>query len=236
MRTVAIFRPKSRLEESRKILEDLGFEVVAQPLLVPKSKKKGPRVDCDFILFTSKTGVQYALDNVNPNELRASTICAIGPKTAGALSEFGIDVDIVPDEFSSTGLVESLKDRVIGKRVEVARSSEGTAKLIDGLNSAGAYVHETELYSLNSPSLSHSLDDIVAEAEIFLFTSSLMVHHLLELAGDQDFVKKHLNDGFVGALGRPTEETLKDLGVRTDLTASKAKFSVLAREAKETLS
>ncbi|MBS3736956.1 MAG: uroporphyrinogen-III synthase [Candidatus Bipolaricaulota bacterium] len=235
MKTVAIFRPESRIAESRKVLENLGFEVIELPLLVPRSKGKGPRVDCDFTLFTSRTGVRFALDNVNPDELRASTICAIGPKTAEALTELGVDVDVVPEVFSSTGLVESLKDRVIGKKVEVARSSEGTEKLINGLNAAGAYVHETELYYLEPPNPSYSLDDKIAKAEIFLFTSSLMVHHLLELAEDQDFVRRILNDGFVGALGRPTEETLTNLGVGTDLTASKAKFSVLARETKQAL-
>ncbi len=235
MKTVAIFRPESRLAESRRVLEDLGFEVIEQPLLVPKNRGKGPRVDCDFTLFTSRTGVSFALDNVNPDELRASTICAIGPKTAEALTELGVDVDVVPEEFSSRGLVDSLKDRVNGKKVEVARSSEGTEKLINGLNAAGAYVHETKLYSLKFPKLSQPLDGKIAEADVFLFTSSLMVHHLLELSEDQDFVKRILNDGLVGALGRPTEEALTDLGIRTDLTASKAKFSVLARETKEAL-
>lgn len=235
MKTVAIFRPESRLDESRRILEDLGFEVVAQPLLVPKSKGKGPRIDGDFTLFTSKTGVKFALDSINPDELKASKICAIGPKTADALTEFGVDVDVVPEEFSSTGLVESLKDQVIGRKVEVARSSEGTEELIDGLNAAGAYVHETELYSLEPPSSLAGLDEVVSDAEVFLFTSSLMVRHLMELAENPDCVRKSLNEGFVGALGLPTQETLTDLGVRTDLRASRAEFDVLARETKEAL-
>lgn len=120
---------------------------------------------------------------------------------------------------------------VSGKRVEVARSSAGSAVLLEGLNEAGAFVHETVIYTLECLKLvGDVIQEILEEADVFLFTSSLTVQNLLDRAPDRAEAIKILNEKFVGAIGRPTRTELEQQGVKVDLIASEATFERLAQE------
>jgi len=137
---VAAFRPDDeRLADAVALLESLGADPVPDPMLAVEPTDAAPRGDADYVVLTSKTGVELATEaGWDPGE---ATVCAIGESTAGALREAGYAVDVVPEEFSSSGLVEALAGEVAGARVEVARSDHGYAVLTDGLEAAGAYVH-----------------------------------------------------------------------------------------------
>ncbi len=236
MVTVAIFRPKPHERSSRELLEGLGFRVISQPLVEVRPTGAKPITDADFIVFTSASGARLALEGLEPGELSRAVICAIGPQTARALEERGVKVELVPEEFSSEGLVRALAPMVFGKRVEVARSSAGSARLLEGLSAAGAFVHETVIYTLECPEVDSSvIGEILEEADAFLFTSSLTVRSLLERAPDRVEAISALNEGFVGAIGRPTRAELEQQGVRVDLVPREATFERLAREVKEAL-
>lgn len=236
MQTVAIFRPEGRLGESKEVLEKFGFEMVAKPVLKPSPTGKHPFTSAEFVIFTSTNGVKFALSSLEASDFDSSTVCAIGPKTAEALKDRGVSVDIVPEEYSSRGLVTSLSSEVRENKVEVARSSEGSKVLLDGLNQAGAFVHETELYTLERvPASEGEIEKIIESAGIFLFTSSLTVNHFLGHSNDRQKVIRKLNRRFVGALGQPTKRTLIENDVSVDLVASKATFTTLVEETRSHL-
>ena len=155
---VAAFRPDDeRLDEAAELLESQGADPVPDPMLAVEPTGSSPRTDAEYVVFTSKTGVELAVEK--GWSAGDETVCAIGESTAAALREAGIDVDLVPEEFSSTGLVEALEGEVAGNRVEVARSDHGSEVLTEGLEVAGAYVHETVLYRLvRPPSAASSVD------------------------------------------------------------------------------
>jgi uroporphyrinogen-III synthase len=147
-------------------------------------------------------------------------------------------VDVVPEEFSSTGLVDALSDEVAGARVEVARSDHGSAVLTDGLERAGAYVHETVLYGLVRPPDSGSSVELAAAGDLdaALFTSSLTVEHFLAAAeerGLRDAALEGLEAATVGSIGVPTKETAESLGIRVDIVPEQADFETLACEVVE---
>ncbi|MDY6779280.1 MAG: uroporphyrinogen-III synthase [Halobacteria archaeon] len=227
---VAIFRPRGRREdESVELLRSSGFEVLSDPLLEPRPTDEQPLGDADFVVFTSVTGARIALEG--SYEPRGETVCAIGPKTRSALEEGGVEVDVVPEEYSSEGLVEALKDEVRGKKVEVARSDHGSSELIDGLNESGAFVHETVLYELVRPEGGgeEAVEGILkGRVDGVLFTSSLTVENLLSAAGEgrSDVVEK-LCSVVVGAIGEPTRETAVSCGVDVDFTAESETFESL---------
>lgn len=228
---VAIFRPKNHLKKSVEILEGLGFEVMAKPLLIPVSTGQSPLTEADFIIFTSSTGVDFALGSLDKRKLEDVKVCAIGPKTAGALKDEGVTVELIPEEFSSTGLVKTLSPLVSGRKVEIARSTEGSELMIRGLNDTGAFVHETQLYRLDLPKTKDGeLEKILRYADTFLFTSSLMVRHLLELVDSKERCIEVLDENIVGAIGGPTEETLLEYDISVDLMPHEASFSALANK------
>ncbi|MDY6774778.1 MAG: uroporphyrinogen-III synthase [Halobacteria archaeon] len=243
---VAIFRPSGRREdESVELLEGMGHEVLSDPLLEPRATSETPFTSAEYTILTSVTGVDLALSlsSLDPEDLESTHVCAIGPKTRDALEERGVEVSVVPDEYTSTGLVECLGDEVEEKKVEVARSDHGSQKLIDGLNDKGAFVHETVLYELVRPEGGgdETVEGVLeGEVDAVLFTSSLTVEHLLEAADSvgekEEFIEKlngndndNDNDGvFVGAIGEPTRETAESVGIDVDYVPEEETFESLA--------
>ncbi|WP_135303916.1 uroporphyrinogen-III synthase [Haloarcula amylovorans] len=234
---VAAFRPDDeRLAAAVSLLESLGADPVPDPMLAVEPTESVPRSDADYVVLTSKTGVELAADaGWSPGE---ATVCAIGDATAAALREAGYSVDVVPEEFSSSGLVSALESEVAGTRIEVARSNHGSAVLTDGLEAAGAYVHETVLYRLVRPPESGESAELAAAGELdaALFTSSLTVRHFLAAAeerGIREDAVAGLRDATVGTIGNPTKETAENAGIPVDIVPDRADFETLACETVE---
>jgi uroporphyrinogen-III synthase len=235
---VAVFRPDDgRLRDAVALLEALGVEPVADPMLAVEPTGERPRMDAAYTILTSKTGAELV---AGTGWRPAGTLCAIGETTAEALRTAGFGVDVVPAEFSSSGLVEHLRDEVDGAPVEVARSDHGSDVLLDGLIDAGAYVHETILYRLVRPDGAGVSAERAADGDLdaALFTSSLTVEQFLDAAaerGVREAALAGLNDAVVGTIGEPTRETAEKLGVEVDVVAPTADFEALARAVVERL-
>lgn len=232
--TVAVFRPNDdRIAAAVDLLESLGVDPVPDPMLAVEPTDAVARTDADYVVFTSKTGAELVSEaGWEPGE---ETVCAIGPATADALREAGYRVDLVPEEFTSNGLVAALRDEIDGARVEVARSDHGSDVLLDGLEAAGAYVHETILYRLVRPEGSGESAELVAEGALdaVCFTSSLTVDHFLDAAevrGVHQEALAGLRDATVGVIGDPTKETAESRGIDVDVVPDEATFDALARE------
>jgi uroporphyrinogen-III synthase len=230
---IAVFRPDDdRLDAARALLADLGADVVADPMLAVEPTGATPEA-AEYVVFTSKTGAELVGDaDWDPSD---ATVVAIGPKTADALEGAGYTADLLPDEYSSTGLVELLADRTDGASVEVARSDHGSPVLLDGLRDAGASVHETVLYRLVRPDGAGESAEIAADGDLdaACFTSSLTVEHFLEAAeerGVRTAAVVGLNAAVVGVIGEPTRETAESFGLDVDVVPAEATFESLARE------
>lgn len=229
---VAVFRPDDeRLADAVELLDSLGADPVADPMLAVEPTGNSPREQADYVVLTSKTGVELAADE--GWEPEGSTVCAVGTATADALREAGYRVDLVPDEFSSTGLVNLLEDEVTGANVEVARSDHGSPVLLGGLDDAGASVHETVLYRLERPDEAGDSTELAATGELdaTLFTSSLVVRHFLDAATERGIrtdAIAGLDDAVVGAIGEPTRETAEESGIEVDVVPESADFEMLA--------
>jgi uroporphyrinogen-III synthase len=231
--TVAVFRPDDeRTDRAAALLERLGADPLPDPMLEVDPTGAAPREDADFTVLTSKTGVELAAEaGWEPG----GAVCAIGEATADALEAAGYAVDVLPETYSSTGLVDRLAGEVDGARVEVARSDHGAQVLLDGLEEAGAYVHETVLYRLTRPDGAGESAERAAAGEVdaALFTSSLTVEHFLAAAeerGVREAAVAGLEGAVVAAIGRPTAETATAAGIDIDLVPGEADFETLARE------
>jgi uroporphyrinogen-III synthase len=230
---VAVFRPDDeRLAAARSLLADLGVDPVGDPMLSVEPTGTTPQ-DAEYVVFTSKTGAELVADaGWEPD---GATIVAIGPKTAAALESAGYAVDLVPDDYSSAGLVDLLAGRAEDASVEVARSDHGSPVLLDGLRDAGADVHETVLYRLVRPEGAGESAALAASGDLdaACFTSSLTLEHFLDAAaerGVREDAVAGLNAAVVGAIGEPTRETAEGLGIEVDVVPPAATFESLARE------
>ncbi|MES3160163.1 MAG: uroporphyrinogen-III synthase [Halorubrum sp.] len=232
---VAVFRPDDeRIDEAVDRLSSLGAVPVPDPMLAVEATgatpEAGRSLDAEYVVFTSKTGVELAATRWEPND---TTLVAIGPSTAAAAREAGWTVDIVPETYTSAGLVAALRGRVDGAVVEVARSDHGSDVLLDGLRDAGARVTETVLYQLTRPEDAGESAERAAAGELdaLAFTSSLTVDHFLDAAAERGVAEAALDgvtDAVVGVIGPPTAETAEAAGIDVDVVPEHADFDALA--------
>lgn len=229
--TIAAFRPPDhRADDAAETIEAAGASALLDPMIVPEPTGASPRGDADWTILTSVTAADLpAVRSWTPTGTR---VAAIGPKTADALAGAGIGVDLVPDAYTSEGLVEALGPDVDGARVELARSDHGSAALPTGLQGAGAYVHETVLYRLVRPDgAGRSIEGVIdGTVDALAFSSSLTVEHFLETADDAGQAAElaaALDGVIVGAIGPPTAATAIDAGLEVDVVASEATFDAL---------
>jgi uroporphyrinogen-III synthase len=233
----AVFRPDDeRIETAVELLESLGATPVPDPMLAVEPTGATP-ADGDWTVLTSKTGVELAAEEGwSPTETR---LACIGSATADAARAEGWSVDLVPEEFSSAGLVAALSEVITDDtHVEVARSDHGSTVLLDGLRDAGATVTETVLYRLVRPDGAGESAERAADGELeaALFTSSLTVEHFLD-AADERGLRETAVDGLaeavVGCIGEPTAETAESEGIAVDVVPEEATFDALATEVVE---
>jgi uroporphyrinogen-III synthase len=236
---VAVFRPDDeRMSAAVELLDSLGATPIPDPMLaveptgtVPGDSDSGSDSDPAVVVLTSKTGVELLADaGWSPGD---ATLACIGPKTAAAARDAGWTVDLVPEEYSSTGLVAALDGDVGGRRVVGARSDHGSDTLLDGLADAGAAVNETVLYRLTRPEGAGQSAVLAAGGDLdaACFTSSLTVENFLEAAAERGVREEAiagLNRAVVGAIGEPTRETATDYGIRVDIVPENATFEALA--------
>lgn len=103
-------------------LRELGMEVTDAPAYdTVKTKEKIGEMKAllankqiDMITFTSPSTARYFLDEFSTQErhdcLEGLHIAAIGPITAKAVQEAGLDVHVMGDEYSIDGLIEAMSN------------------------------------------------------------------------------------------------------------------------------
>ncbi|HEY9204399.1 MAG TPA: uroporphyrinogen-III synthase [Candidatus Methanoperedens sp.] len=253
MKTIAIMRPAGYLEESVKLARSVGFETIAVPMIDVVDMtdvnfegfvERIMRGEADYVIFTSANGVEFTLLKLDdPDEfveqLNKTEVVAIGPKTKKALLKNRIKVSIMPESYSSEGLVERLTG-IEGKVIEIARSSHGAPELISGLLDRGAVVHETQVYQIISPKDERHrklLEKALAgEIDIFAFTSSMMVRNFMALAdemGAKDELIRIMNERIIAAIGKPTAATLAGFGINVKILPENYTFEDLLQECRE---
>src|SRR5207253_6824811 len=100
----------------------------------------------DLVCLTSPNGVRLLFERLrDARALAGATVAAIGPGTARALRERGIEADVVPERSVAEALAEALRDVPV-RRALVARAREARDVLPDALRARGAEVDVLELY------------------------------------------------------------------------------------------
>jgi uroporphyrinogen III methyltransferase/synthase len=177
-----------------------------------------------WVVFTSQNGVAATFARLDAlgRDARAFAgvrICAIGPATARALAECGLHADLVPETFTTTGVLAALTAAgVRGQRVLLLRADIAPPALADGLRTAGADVTSIAAYRTTGGSGRHAdLHRLLAEGlDAVTFTSSSTVTHLLSaLDGDTT----PLADAIIASIGPVTSATARGAGLRVDAEA-----------------
>lgn len=228
---VAVFRPDDgRIDDAAALLESLGAAPVPDPMLTIEPTGETPP-DADFVVLTSSTGVDVLADaGWEPGD---AALCCIGPSTAEAAEEAGWDVERVPEQYDSDGMVAELDGDVAGETVALARSDRASETMPAGLGEAGAEVTETTLYRLARPEGAGESAALAAAGELdgAAFTSSSTVEGFLSAAEERGLREESiagLDDAAVGAIAEGPAETARRAGIDVDVVPDEADFAALA--------
>ena len=111
----------ARAEVAREILphelEKFGAKVTVVAAYKTEPARDSTQVELklsageiDLITFTSSSTVKNFVNAVREKYLSRAKTAAIGPITAETLKKFGVDADVVAEEFTIAGLVEAIKN------------------------------------------------------------------------------------------------------------------------------
>ena len=143
--------------------------------------------------------------------LAGPTIAAIGPGTARALREHGIEADIVPERSIAESLVEALREVPV-KSALIARAQDARDVLPDALRERGAEVTVLALYRTVAEPLSPQAREAALGADYATFTSASSARFFHEAAGT-------LAGPRLVSIGPVTSEALRALGSEPDVEA-----------------
>jgi uroporphyrinogen III methyltransferase/synthase len=147
---VLITRPRAQAADMARLVEALGGTTCTLPLIEIRPLDDWSAVDqvigrlgsYAWMVFTSANGVDAFLGRMRTlgrdlSALAPARLAAIGPGTASALRRHHLEPDLVPAEYRSEALVESLRPRLAGKRVLLVRADRGREVLRDELARVG---------------------------------------------------------------------------------------------------
>jgi uroporphyrinogen III methyltransferase / synthase len=222
---VLVTRPRHQAEDLCRRLAALGADVLVQPAIriteppdwVPVDAALDHLESYDWLVFSSSNGVHFLLDRLRArhgglDKLYAVKLAAVGPGTADELARYGLDVDLVPDEYRAEALAAALVGEAAGRRLLLARASRGRAVLAEELVAAGCLVDEIVVYSStdiepDDPEIQRLAAQLAAgQIDWITVTSSAIARSLARLFGE------NLRRARLASISPVTSATLRELG------------------------
>ncbi|AGK60539.1 Uroporphyrinogen-III synthase [Archaeoglobus sulfaticallidus PM70-1] len=209
-------RPEKYIDETRKILEENGFEIISAPFLKIEEVEVDISESYDYVIVTSQTSARIVVERYP--ELLKGRIIAIGRKTASVFEGMGVENVETPSKFDSKTLYEEFHQKLRGKRVAIVRSNMGDPVLLKlkefcDVDEIVVYRIEFEHGDKQREFLRRVAE---GEAEAIVFSSRMMVRSFFSLAEKLDLVddvKNALKKMRVVAIGPPTKSELERYGV-----------------------
>ena len=219
-RSIAVTRARAQASGLAARLRALGAEVVEAPAIrIVALPGDAPDLDgTDLVCLTSPNGVRLLFERLraagmDARALHGRTVAAIGPGTARALREHGIEPDVVPERSVAESLVEALAPIPV-TRALIARAAEARDVLPDALRKRGARVDVLPLYETVAEQLDADARTAALEADYITFTSSSTVTYFLDAAGGPPGA-----DTRIVSIGPVTTATLREHGLEPHVEA-----------------
>jgi uroporphyrinogen-III synthase len=221
-------------------LHKLGARVIEIPFIEIRKPRSYRPLDTalknlasyDWLILTSVNGVDALWERLKwlrltKRHLQHLKVAAIGPATKQAVAKRGVKVHVVPQEYVAESVVQSLRERVKGKRVLLARAKVARDVIPRELRKLGAQVDVVEAYETVIPRTSRTrlravLKNPRLRPDVITFTSSSTVRNFLALlAGGlgRRTPTQHLEGVNLASIGPVTSSTLRELGLRVDIEA-----------------
>jgi uroporphyrinogen-III synthase len=196
---ILVTRARHQAGRMAEALEALGAEVLRLPTIEIVPPETYAHLDAvlqvisefDWLIVTSANGAAALADRmrflgIHAGRLAHLQVAAIGPATAVALGHIGLKVSAMPDEYVAEAVVAMLKEKVVGRRVLLARAAIARDVIPEQLRQCGADIHVVETYRTVIPSDSiELLRELLGKRgplpDAVTFTSSSTVNNFFAL-------------------------------------------------------
>lgn len=228
---VVVTRAREQASDSAALLEEMGANVIQFPTIEIKPLEDYGEVraavrrlaDYRMVIFTSVNGVrcfraQLAACGLDSRAFCGRIVAAIGPATAAALRDTGIEPDFVPQRYVAESVAEGLTalcgERLSGMRVLLPRAREARDVLPRTLRAAGAEVDVLPVYETvpGTARRQEVLEGLAAgEIQCITFGSSSTVTNFLSLIPVETLV--NYPELKFACIGPVTAATLEQAGL-----------------------
>ncbi len=224
---VLVTRAREQADALGEALRKRGAEPVLLPTIATEPVDPSEGLDdalralttYTWVVFTSVNGVRFFLDRRAalddapwPAGVR---VAAVGSATERALTSRGLRVDAMPDEFRGDALPAALGD-LSGRLVLLPRSNIGRLAIVDGLNNAGAEIHDLPVYRTVAANPDPAvLAQLRQGVDIITFTSPSTLRNFLVVLGDE--ARQLLATAVVASIGPVTTEAAEAEGIHVDV-------------------
>jgi len=243
---ILVTRAADQAGEFGDMLRSRGARVYECPtisLIPPQSQEALDRAitnlaEFDWTIFTSANAVQFffarlAALGLDSRALGSCRVCAVGPKTAAALTPHGIRADLVPADYKAEGVVAEFgKLNPAGRKILFPRADKAREIIPRELTTMGAIVTAPVAYRNVIPeNLPEAALQALEERRVncVTFTSSSTVENLAAMLGENRFL--HLLEGVaVAAIGPITARTCRELGLDVHIEPHEYTLAAMTEE------
>lgn len=225
-RRIAVTRPHEQAAQLAAALERLGATVSIVPLVEIVPVEDSTELDhafrklgrYDWVVFTSVNGVAAIGDRLRaPAQLEGARVAAVGPATAAAVGELGVEPAFVPDTHDGRALAEGL-DGLDGQRVLLPQGDLASPFLADELRDRGAIVDAVVAYRTVSREPSGDELRELESADAIVLASGSAARSLAAAPADAE----RIGEAFLVCIGPRTAEVAVEEGLRVGVVADDA--------------
>ena len=230
---ILITRPAQQARDFVELLKAHGAEPISFPTIRIIPPRGWSRVDkaianlsgYDTIIFTSVNGVKFFFQRLKDTGkekriFKKMRLVAIGPKTAAAIEEFQVRVDVVPKKFQAESIIEALeKEGITGKRFLLPRAEKARDILPKAIRKRGGDIDVVTVYRTGKgEGNTQEVKELFRKKliDVITFTSSSTVQNFVELLAGKN-ISKVIKGVVVASIGPITAATALSLGIKTDI-------------------
>ncbi|MDX8395695.1 MAG: uroporphyrinogen-III synthase [Mariprofundaceae bacterium] len=204
------------------------LEVEVIPHAIRDTCDQGQNNHAD-VLFTSRNGVTCVasvLGDYFHTYLSSHRVTAVGPRTARALNQYGIEPSLIPEVHSQQGLIDAYQKHGMPEKVLFFRAEEGSELLATALQFDGCEVITCHAYRTICPQ--HDADDMRLQLQqgnidAILLGSGKTARHYLQRIGDLELAKWPV----IAVISPQVAKSCADLGLNVQVIAKTASFEAM---------
>lgn len=234
-------------------LEDLGAEIFEFPTIKIAPPESYQELDdaithiesYNWMIFTSANGFKYFIQRLldegkDIRDLKGIKICAIGTKTSEKIKNYGIKVDLIPEEFNAEGLIKAFTkgqgargkgQELEGIKILLPRAEVAREIFPQKVRELGGEIDTPVAYRVIKPEKhGKRLKRFLKEGRISVatFTSAATFHNFMDIMGEEaiDFLKGVT----IAAIGPVTAKAVEKAGLNVSIMPKEATIKAMVDE------